>query len=310
MSASLQGKVLRATRFNYEVSCAGKVLTCTLRGKVAAEKTQMQKVKVGDDVRVALLDNQTGAIEEILPRKNQLSRTIASRAYREHIIAVNIDQLMILMATKKPAFKSGLLDRYLIIAEKNSITPIICLNKIDLATADQFETYRQYYGDRLGIKFLFTSATARIGLDDFQQTLANNVTALVGFSGVGKSSLINAIHPDVDIRVGEISDRTSKGQHTTTHVELFPIDANTFVVDTPGIRELGFWNIFRDDLATLYPEIRQYAQQCQFGDCKHLKEPGCAVKKAVENKDFLEERYENFVSIYHSLRKAAYEKQQ
>ncbi len=300
------GKVLKATRKTYDVALESKIIRCTLRGKLAAEGEAFAAVKVGDDVKISLTSETEGLIEEILPRKSQLSRTIESRAYQEHIIAVNINQLLIILSTKRPKFKSGLLDRYLVIAEKNRLRPVICINKTDLSAPENFADYQDYY-TKLDYPVFFTSALTGYGIADLASVFQNSVTALVGQSGVGKSSLIKAIQPNLDIKVAAVSDRTQKGQHTTTAAQLFPLAQNSYVIDTPGIRELGFWGIYKKDLAQYFVDVHRYAPQCQFADCTHIHEPGCAVLQAVETGEMFAERYWNYVNIYDSLKSAYYE---
>jgi ribosome biogenesis GTPase len=210
------------------------------------------------------------------------------------------------MSTKNPSFKSGLLDRYLVIAEKNRLKALICINKIDLAQKSEFQIYQQYY-NKLGYRTFFTSVKTGEGLDYLKKVLTNSVTALVGHSGVGKSSLIKALEPGLDIKIKEVSARTQKGQHTTTVVQLFPLSFGGYVIDTPGIRELGFWDIYKKDLQKYFIEFRNYMADCQFADCMHIHEPGCAVKAAVEKGEVFKERYENYVNIYLSLKSASYE---
>ncbi len=301
-------KVLKSTRATYEVMLENRVIQCTVRGKLVADDESYGSVKVGDNVTVSMVNEQEGVIEKILPRKSQLSRTIASRQYQKHIIAVNIDQLLIILSTKNPRFKSGLMDRYLVIADKNRLQPLICINKIDLSSSEKFKPYMDYYQGKLGIPVFFTSAVTGEGVDVLGKSLQNSVTALVGHSGVGKSSLITAIHPTLNIKVDVVSERTQKGQHTTTHVQLFPLSNNSFIIDTPGVRELGFWEIYKKDLANYFIEFRQCQHECQFGDCTHIHEPGCAVKNAVSRGEIFEERYKNYVNIFESLKSAHYER--
>jgi ribosome biogenesis GTPase len=300
------GKVLKATRKIYDVAVENRVIQCTIRGKVTIDDNQHTSVKVGDNVKVTLISDAKGVIEEILPRYSQLSRTIESRAYQEHITVANIDQVLIILSTKNPRFKSGLLDRYLVIAEKNHLEALVCINKIDLDSEEKYREYREYYTYR-GYPVYLTSALTGQGIPELKAVMQNSVTALVGHSGVGKSSIIKTIRPELDIKIQSVSERTRKGIHTTTHVQLFPIGEGGFVVDTPGIRELGFWGIYKSDLPQYFREFRQYIPDCQFGDCTHIHEPGCAVKTAVEQGEILKERYRNYVNIYDSLKSAHYE---
>lgn len=300
------GKVLTSTRKTYYVAVEDRVVQCTLRGKVIVDESDYSAVKVGDNVKISFISETEGVIEEILPRESCLSRSIESRAYQEQIIAVNISQILIILSIKNPKFKSGLLDRYLVVAEKNRLKALVCINKIDLDLSEKFEVYREYYG-KLGYPVYFTSALTGEGIDALKAVFRDTVTALVGHSGVGKSSIVKAIKPELDIKIQSISDRTRKGIHTTTSSRLFPIGEGGYVVDTPGIRELGFWGIYKADLPQYFIEFSRYIPGCQFGDCTHIHEPGCAVKEAVEGGEIFEERYLNYVNIYESLKSAHYE---
>ncbi len=306
--SDIPGKVLKAGRKTYDVVLADQtIVPCTMRGKLAVGDDDYDAVRVGDNVTITYVSEQEGGtIDSILPRTSKLSRTIESRAYQEHIIAVNITQLLILLSTKNPTFKSGLLDRYLVIAEKNQIRPLICINKIDLVGAEHFQIYKDYY-EKLDYPVIFTSAKTGEGVDALAALFNNATTALVGYSGVGKSSLIKAIRPGLDIKIGDISEHTQRGRHTTTAAQLFPLDKDSFVIDTPGIRELGFWGVYKKDLQEFFVDFRRYAEECQFADCSHINEPGCAVKMAVESEEIFPERYENYLMIYESLKSAAYE---
>ncbi len=308
-NASVQlktGKVLKVTRKTYDVFVEGRIIPCVIRGRLAAEDTEYSVVRVGDDVTVEFVGENEGVIQEILPRRSRLSRSIESRAHQEHIIATNVDQILIIMSARQPTFKSGLLDRYLVIAEKNRLQALVCIHKIDLASAEAFRAYYDYY-NHLGYPTFFTSAVQGEGLDRVKEVLKNRVTALVGHSGVGKSSLIKAIEPGLDIKVQTVSRKTGKGQHTTTVVQLFPLSFGGYVIDTPGIRELGLWGIYKKDLKKYFIEFRHYEGRCQFADCLHIHEPGCAVKEAVKKNNIFPERYRNYLNIYTSLKSAPYE---
>ncbi len=303
----LIGKVIKSTRYHYWVKANSTVFTCTVRGRVVrSDSGETSAVKVGDDVVIQPLSATEGAIHKILPRRSKLSRAIEGKAYREHIVAVNIDQMIIIMSTKQPEFKSGLLDRYLVIAEKNNLKSIICLNKIDLVAKSEFEDLIWQY-QKLNYPFHCTSAITGEGMEQFKSFLIDKVSVLVGHSGVGKSSMIKKIEPAIDLKIMEISQKTSKGKHSTTHVELFPLSFGGYIIDTPGIRELGLWDIYRNELKGYFIEFVRYEPLCQFNNCHHLKEPGCAVKRAVEQGEISAERYKNYRLIYEDLRAAPYE---
>ena len=300
------GKVLRVTRKTYDVSIGAEVIPCVIRGKLAHEDSEYCSVRTGDNVRVEKISATEGIIQEILPRSSRLMRVIESREYKEHLIATNIDQILIVSSTRKPRFKSGLLDRYLVIAEKNCLKSLICINKIDLADKEPFEIYASEYS-KLGYDTLFSSALTGQGVEAFREVLADKVTLFVGHSGVGKSSLINAVQPGIDAGIQDVSTKTSKGLHTTSFVQLFKLSFGGFAGDTPGIRELGLWDILKDDLKNYYLEFHHFSDNCQFADCQHINEPACAVKKAVERGAIFEERYQNYLNIYSGLKSAHYE---
>lgn len=302
------GKVVKCTRQNYVVEIQGKQVKCTVRGKIAGVSGEARtSVKVGDDVQVRLVaGGQAGIIEKIFPWRSKFSRSVEGKAYREHIMAVNIDQIVLIMSAREPAFKSGLLDRYLVIAEKNALRPVICLNKMDLAEPGEFDDYARWYS-KLGYSFVFTSAFTGQGVDQLAAMLTEKVSVLAGHSGVGKSSLIKRIDPGLDLKIESISSKTRKGRHATTHVQLFPISPGGYVIDTPGIRELGLWNVYQDQLKNYFAEFREFAPDCQFNNCQHLQEPSCAVKHAVEEGLIFEKRYRNYCNILKDLRAAAHE---
>ncbi len=300
------GKVLKVTRKTYTVEVNGCKIPCVVRGKLADDNSDYGAVRVGDNVRVRFISSEEGAIEEILPRRSRFSRVIESRAYSERVVAVNIDQILIVVSTRQPKFSSGLLDRYLVLAARNKLDAVICLNKIDLDDPEKFSGYREYY-QQLGFPFLLTSAVTGEGVEELKDHLKDKVTAMAGHSGVGKSSLAGRLQPGLDIAIHRISERTQKGQHTTTSVELLPLSFGGYLADTPGIRELGLWKIYKRDLQEYFVEFQNFRNDCRFADCQHLKEPGCAVKSAVERQDIFPERYQNYVRIYESLKAAHYE---
>jgi ribosome biogenesis GTPase len=231
---------------------------------------------------------------------------VEGKAYREHIIATNIDQMVIIMSLKQPTFKWGLLDRYLVISEKNKLNSVICLNKVDLVKTKEFKEVIDTY-KALQYDIFFTSAKTGQGLQELSSVLKDKVSVLVGHSGVGKSSLLQKIEPTISVEIAEVSEKTRKGKHTTSFVELFPLSTGGYIIDTPGIRELGLWDIFRDDLKHYFIEFQSLMKKCQFNNCMHLNEPGCAVKKAVEIGQIHQARYHNYQNIYTDLRAASYE---
>jgi len=303
----LTGKVIRSTRSQYIVYQGKKRYTCSVRGKIAgAADGEGLSVKVGDDVRIRKISDHEGVIESVLPRKSKLSRAVGGRFFREHIIATNIDQMVIIMSVKKPAFKSGLLDRYLVIAQKNNLAGVVCINKIDLAEENQFSEYAEWY-PRLGYPVYFTSAKEEIGLEQFGNVFKDKLSVLVGHSGVGKSSLVQKIEPSLNLKISSISEKRKKGKHTTSFVELFPLSFGGYLIDTPGVRELGLWDVYRNELKNYFTDFVEISDDCQFKDCSHINEPGCAVKAAVSTGEIFSQRYKNYCQIYHSLKMMPYQ---
>ena len=301
------GKVIKSTRNHYLVRFENRILKCVIRGKIVGKSQEdVSAVKVGDNVIVSVISDSEGVIQKILPRRSKLSRSVEGKAYREHIIATNIDQMIIIMSVKQPAFKWGLLDRYLVIAEKNKLHSVICLNKIDLVHDEEFQQVVKTY-EKLNYEIYFTSVVTGRGLGKLSSSLKGKVSILVGHSGVGKSSLLQKIEPEAMVKISEISEKTTKGKHATSFVELFPLSLGGYIIDTPGIRELGLWDIYRDELKHYFVEFRRIQSACQFNDCKHLKEPGCAVKGAVRQNKISKERYKNYHNIFNDLRAAPYE---
>jgi ribosome biogenesis GTPase len=261
-------------------------------------------VAVGDVVRFIDAGDGTGLITEILPRRNKLSRpaTDGGRRFKksrplEQVLVANVDQIMIVMSAANPPPSWDLLDRYLAAAEAARLPPVICFTKSDLSPDDEFaresEVYRQ-----IGYSVIVTSAIDGNGLDQVEAQLKDRVSVLWGKSGVGKTSLLNAIQPDLGLRVNEVNAFNSEGRHTTTHLEMFELDFGGSVIDTPGQRRFKLWDDDPGDFAELLPEMRPLIGQCKFGlDCTHAHEPGCAIKRAVANGQVSQRRYDSFLGM-------------
>ena len=236
-------------------------------------------------------------IKAVAPRRSHLSRPAIMKA-RVQTLAANIDQLVIVTATKQPAFRPGLVDRFLIVAEKGGVRPILCVNKTDLVKAipEDAAVYRE-----LGIPVFETCCLTGDGIEELRGQLENSVSVLAGHSGVGKSSIIHALDPDHDIATQEVSEATEKGRHTTTASRLYTLQGGIRIIDTPGIRELGLWDITPESLDFYFPEIGETAHGCRFRDCTHTNEPGCAVKEAVETGAISTQRYRSFLRIRESM---------
>lgn len=300
--AGLQGVVVEVSSGLCRVDLGGRSLICGLRGSLTAQDTGFTNVvAVGDEVVVSENSSDRGVVEAVLPRRSVLARPDVFYHHLKQVVVANADQLLIVASWRDPIFWPELTDRYLIAAERNNLSPIICLNKIDLAedVADCQSALRPYL--RLGYRVFFTSALTGEGVSALQEVLCGRTTVLAGLSGVGKSSLLSAIQPGLQLRSGEVSERSGEGQHITTQVNLFRLDIGGFVVDTPGIREFGLSGLRRAELARFYPEITALQKGCRFSDCSHLHEPGCAVQAAVRQGSVSATRYHSYRKIYTEL---------
>lgn len=297
----LRGRVVRAHGNNLIVHADDRMFQCVLRGKFKLEKgTQRMPVCVGDYVLINTLDNENGAIEEVLPRESKLSRRAVSNVPLEQVMVANLDQMVAVFATETPRLNLRMLDRLLVSAEKERLESAVCINKCDLVNIENLEEIRTLY-NRIGYRVVLTSAISRIGLVQFCDVLKDKTSVLTGPSGVGKSTLLNEIQPRLQLRTLETSTKTRKGQHATTFVQLIPLSFGGYVVDTPGLRQLSLWDISRRELDGFFPEMRGLIDQCRFSDCYHVKEPDCAVRKAVEDGQIDERRYDSYLRIFESL---------
>lgn len=293
------GRVIRAQSNRMDVEVDGKRMECILRGRMRQEdRKENNPVVVGDLVRVFPSrdgEEHQGVVEEILPRKSVLARSRPLKS--PQIIAANVDQALIVFAAALPdpdAYQLYQLDKLLVQAQAGKLAPLVCCNKIDLRPESR-EVFDEYA--RLGFPVLYTSAKSREGLDDLWERLHGKINVLCGPSGVGKSSLLNALHPDLDIRTGEVSEWTRKGKHTTTQAEMHPMGPETWMVDTPGIRRLDLWEVPKEDVESYFPEMAGLWEQCADPNCMHLSEGGCEVNRRVEAGEISRRRYESYRSI-------------
>ncbi len=266
-----------------------------------AGRRKLGTLVCGDRVRWQAGDHQDCTVIELEARRSELARP--DKSGRKKTIAANIDQFLI-MTSPGAEFSTGLIDRYLITAETLGIQPLIIFNKVDLLEKSQLAESKQQLApyEKIGYPVILTSSKTAHGVDALMPFLSNKTSIIVGKSGVGKSSLINLILPDAEARVGEISQATGKGTHTTTTARLYHLPGNKGeVIDSPGIREFGLWQITPPQVAEGFREFRDYAEQCRFRDCLHRKEPGCAVAQAVNNGDISAQRYASYQRILVSL---------
>ncbi|MGD2155017.1 MAG: ribosome small subunit-dependent GTPase A [Gemmatimonadales bacterium] len=292
----LKGRVLRSVGgvYEVEVEVGGETLRCALRGRLK-RKRGIGRVAVGDEVEVDRLADGSCVISELLPRSARLSRRSAD-GRREQIIAANVDRLAAVFSVARPEPVFELLDRFLVLAESSEIAAFIVVNKIDLAGPEEVDERFLLYGE-IGYPVLYTSAKERRGLEELGDRLADHITLFVGPSGAGKSSLLNALQPGLGLRVGEISEAIERGRHTTVAAALHRLDAGGYVVDTPGLGNVKFWEVGTHELAWGFPEFRPYLGDCKFQDCSHVHEPGCAVIGALEAGELSSWRYGSYVKF-------------
>ncbi len=294
-AACLPGVVLRMHGPKSVVQTQdGVEYRCSTRQILKSLNTEDRNaVAVGDRVLFLPTGEKEGVIERVEPRHGVISR--ASRRQR-HIIVSNVDQLLIIASAAEPALKPNLIDRMLVTAEKTSIRPIICINKVDLIDLADLQPLAGVYA-QLGYQVLAVSASTGFNIPQLRRVLAGRQSVVAGQSGVGKSSLLNAVESGLQLRVATVSRESQKGRHTTTASRLIPLDFGGFVVDTPGIRQFQLWDVIPEEVAGFFPEMRPYVSQCRFPDCTHTHEIECAVKNAVADGRLDVRRYESFCHL-------------
>jgi ribosome biogenesis GTPase / thiamine phosphate phosphatase len=298
------GETVDATmRGRLKKSNSGKRADGSLRRDTIEAAASTLKLAVGDDVHLERGERDDAwAITEILPRRTRLARRAPGGGQGERIVAANVDQVVIVFAAAKPDPHPRMLDRFLVIAEGNALAARIVINKVDLvgeaAARERFGAYEQ-----IGYPVHYTAAKAGIGLQSMREVLAGRRSVLTGPSGVGKSSLLNAIFPGANLRVGAISESVNKGRHTTVGALMLPLPApdDGYVIDTPGLREVGLWSLPSNELDRCFPEIRAVRDQCRFADCRHVTEPECAVRDGVQHGTITAARYDSYLRLLEEL---------
>lgn len=303
MTESLQqGIVIKSTGNEYDIRTnGGSILHCKLRGQFRTKGFKSTNpIAVGDRVQFMQTGEKNyGIITKIEERKNYISRKSIKLSKITHILAANIDQLLLVVSLYKPATPLGFIDRFLTAAESFRIQCCLVFNKLDLYDAQHMQTLEQWQQiyEKIGYPCLRVSATQGEGIEALKSMMRNKISLMGGQSGVGKSTLINTISPHLQLKTGEISNSYEKGRHTTTFAEMFPLDFGGDIIDTPGIKEFGLIQYKKEEVSHYFPEMLSLVSQCKFNNCTHTHEPGCAVKKAVESRNIALSRYQNYLSI-------------
>ncbi|MDY6328013.1 MAG: ribosome small subunit-dependent GTPase A [Lachnospiraceae bacterium] len=287
----MQGKIIKGIAGFYYVHVVHSgIYECKAKGVFRNKKI---KPLVGDNVEIEILDeeNRIGNIINIYDRENELIRPAVS----------NISQALVVFAIANPMPNLNLLDRFLVMMEKNGIDTIICFNKIDLVDEEEILKMRDIYV-KAGYHVMFTSTKENMGIEEVLRVIDGKTTAFAGPSGVGKSSLLNALIPEANSQTGEISEKIKRGKHTTRHTEIFNVSDNTYLMDTPGFSSLYVNDFEKEELKNYFREFIEYNNGCRFAGCVHVNEPDCLVKEAVENGEISQSRYENYILMYEEIK--------
>lgn len=293
------GRVIRPSGHQILVEVEGREILCLLRGRLKAGRRRETGVVVAGDWVEVQLDGDEGVISAVKPRRSWISRQASGGRDLEQVIAANLDWLCIVAAVREPVLRPGFIDRALIAAHSGNLAAILCFNKLDLDPSFEDGKVVQIYRN-LGYPVFLLSAKNGHGLEELKAKLAGGVSAFVGQSGVGKSSLLNCLDPDLDIKTNLMMTRHDRGRHTTTAARLYPM-AGGYLVDTPGIKELQPWGIVQNELVYHYNEMAPLEGTCRFRDCSHRHEPGCAVLEAVEEGRISRLRHQGYCSVWESL---------
>lgn len=292
----LNGLVMNVQKGMFIVKTEKGELKCRLRGKLFNQQQKTASIiVVGDFVQVEHLHGDQGIIQEIGERKSKLSRKIAGKQRLEQLVAANVDQAFLVCAVKNPRYSLNGIDRYIAAAKNGGIEPIICFNKVDLIDPEEIRNDVEHY-QKLGIQVVCTSTLTGEGIEEMRDMLKGKISLFTGSSGVGKSSLVNALEGTEEVKTSSVGLTTNKGRHTTTSAQIYEIASGGMIVDTPGMREFGLYEA-EEGVRELFQDIEELADRCKFKDCTHRHEPGCAVKAALENGDLEEQRYVSYQKL-------------
>jgi len=296
-SGQLAGIIVRLRSGFYTVRTDQGEIVCKLRGRLKQTRLNETLAAVGDRALISLLADGSGVIEKILPRETEFFRMApTARGEFKQVLLANLNQLCLVFPCADPEPSTRMLDRFLVIAEKQRTPAVIVANKTDLVSQSDAKSSFGLYQE-LGYQVLFTSAKNEKGIDALREVLAGRISAFSGPSGAGKSSLLNRVQPELGLRVGAVKQSGGKGKHTTVVRELYELDDGGFVADMPGLRTLSLWDTEPDELDGYFPELRELVPHCQFNNCSHISEPGCAVKQAIEDGQVNAARYESYVRL-------------
>jgi ribosome biogenesis GTPase / thiamine phosphate phosphatase len=293
----LDGLIIRSQSGFYTIETQDGPMVCQMRGRLKKGPRQGDVVALGDHVKVTPLGPGSGVIEEVVPRQRVFSRMAPNpQGMYQQILVANPDQVLLVFACADPQPHFGMVDRFLVIAERQGIPALIVANKVDLVGLEMAQAMFKHY-EPLGYPVVFTSVHSGEGISDLKKYLFDKLSLLTGPSGVGKSSILNVIQPGLGLAVNEVSSATSKGRHTTVVRELFPLIGGGYIADTPGIKALALWDIAPEELDAYFPELRSLVKNCQFSDCTHVHEPDCAVLQAVTDGRIHPDRYHSYLRM-------------
>lgn len=300
----MRGTVIKSTGSYYDVRLDdGQVVAdCRIKGKMRIDDIKSTNpVAVGDFVNIEIESNE-GVIDEVLPRKNYVVRRSSNLSKQTHILAANVDQAVLVVTINFPVTTPTFIDRFLASAEAFGVPVVMVFNKVDrydTQLREELQAFEQIYKD-MGYDVIEISAKHDKGLEQVKERLKDKVSVIAGHSGVGKSTLINKIEPGLDLRTDDISETNNSGKHTTTHAEMHPFSFGGYIIDTPGIRGFGITGIERNEVAHYFRDIFKVSDDCQYNNCSHRHEPGCAVKLAVEEGRLAYSRYQSYINIVDS----------